>query len=65
MAAEKVITTTHMCVGTHVRLMAAEKVITMTTKLCVWEHMHVKIHCGQMHVERILLPEYFLDVTFV
>ena len=33
MAAEKVITTTNMHVGTHARLMVAEKVITITTKI--------------------------------
>ena len=32
MAAEKLITTTNMCVGMHVRLTADEKVVTITTK---------------------------------
>ena len=39
MAAEKVITTTNMCVGMHARLMVAEKVITITTK-----NMRVGMH---------------------
>ena len=57
MAAEKVVTTANMCVGTHAQLMTAEKVITITTKICVWERMHVKTHGGQMsvrtHITRI------------
>ena len=51
MAAEKVITTTNMCVRMDDRLMAAEKVIATTTKICMRECMHVKMHVGQMHVK--------------
>ena len=60
MAAEKVITTTNMCVRMDDRLMAAEKVIATTTKICMRERMHVQMHGGQMayyyqNISQILL----------
>ena len=64
MAAENVITTTNMCIGTHARLMAAEKVFTVTTKICMWKRMHVKTHGGQMRVMTHIITRIFPDVTF-